>query len=54
MVYTPRYLGYEEFCQKENTRNIVHYTFKEPTVAVSGISIKSSGTLKELILSFTE
>lgn len=29
------------------------YTFKEPTVAVSGISMKSSGTMKDLILSFT-
>lgn len=31
-----------------------YYTFKEPMVAVSGISMKSSGTLNDLILSFTD
>jgi len=30
-----------------------YHTFKDPMVAVSGISIKSSGTLNDLILSFT-
>ena len=29
------------------------YTFSDPTVEVSGISINSSGTLKDLIVSFT-
>lgn len=29
-------------------------TFSDPTVAFVGISIKSSGTLKDLILSFTD
>lgn len=29
------------------------YTLSEPTVAVSGTSIKSSGTLKDFMLNFT-
>jgi hypothetical protein len=42
---------------QENQTNvkkyILAYTFSDPTVAVSGTSIKSSGILKDLMLSFT-